>query len=1019
MSIQKVIGNYYVDLLDFLNTKERKYQSLDTFFTNARYDEQKQFVSKLGSIYQRIQVLAETQKSYWNGKRGTYIIYIVVLATLLVVLGGLTGWFFMNKYKYDILLQADGVKTFMLALVHLIVYFVFASVFILLLYNVVELLRRTNKFKSEAYEGITRMKDLYGLSLDAEKVLLYTGYRNTGNVKQCNSLENGDDSALISRFVGKSRQVAKGNETGSDLLDRTFDTGVLGTGGGAKELKDVNYTVVFSFLKNEADIVNKTKLLYANGEGYKTLKKQLILSSNALMLHEFKRIMEYYFKVVKRKDTNDDQIVQMDKAQLHDTLDKHVVDIIIDSDIYKPVNPSAFRVPVDYIPLESQKNDQTISVSAIGKVEYRKNVLADVSSATGIQKAFIEKYKMLKELYGYTLVYMSQIYFQKLATANDFNLILKAKMPMYIDPGHASDDKNMELYKHIKTTFTNHYENVMMARIKNISASSTESLYEKTLMELKDIFDEFYLNAMKYIRGDYYFPFDPNQMLYDVNMFMMDEWKMVSKDKAESKLPPAYVASVFDKMKNVFLDKLYKTFVQRQTLSVKMSRMVTNITVELKNFESLRVVPNSKYIVDSITSKFEDSPELMEIKGGDLDLNALTMEILNAVDRDLENKMLASGQKNKVSSQFLDLNEFITVVDKISYIELKTGLNYKNFNEILDEFYFAVSSSTSGNDRGSKDIFFDERKKHGLARAGEIMIYIIVFLLIMYLVFSVYEDNKFTSAVFAKTISEAQKKIGAAKDEKEKRDANADMKQVEKEIFDEKFSLIFRSVIPFVLIVFFVCLIYSYRRKSTDKFEFNRDTVDLNTSELRSSVRDLSSALEELEGKIPMSQKALAIGSISSMDLTTKTQIYESIKKIVEKYEKCNYILSIANNNIPFPYTEIIVDALMIIMIVISIIMMYGQIDPLKCFQDIKKLNKMKEKGEYMDDNKEYINAVVSLASCHDASVDSVMTTLRIIFFIFIISLLLFYSTKVVTSTGEYKYGIYNSMYFEQSICLD
>lgn len=1016
MSIQKVIGNYYVDLLDFLNTKERKYKSVDTFFTNARYDEQKQFVSKLGSIYQRIQILGETQKSYWNSKRGTYIIYIVVLTTLLVVLGGITGWFFMNKYKYDILLQADGVKTFLVALVHLLVYVVFASVFILLLYNVIELLRRTNKFKSEAHEGITRMKDLYGLSLDAEKVLLYTGYRNTGNAKQCSNLENGDDAALISRFVGgKRNKITKGTEIGGDLRDMISDTG----GGGAKELKDVNYTAVFSFLKNEADIVNKTKLLYSNGDGYKTLKKQLILSSNALMLHEFKRIMEYYFKVVKRKDSNDEQVVQMDEARLHDTLDKHVVDIIIDSDIYKPANPSAFRVPVDYVPLQSQKNDQTISVSAVGKVEYRKNILADESSTTGNQKAFSEKYKMLKELYGYTLVYISQIYYQKLATAKDFNLSLKARMPMYIDPGHASDDKNMELYKYIKTTFTNHYENVMTSRIKNISASSTESLYEKTLMELKDIFDEFYLNVMKHIRGDYFFPFDPNQMMYDVNMFMMDEWKMISKDSVESKLPPAYVAAVYDKMKNMFLDKLYKTYIQRQTLSVKMSRMVTNITGELKNFENLRVVPNSKYIVDSIISKFEDSPELMEIKGGGLDLNALVMEILNAVDRDLENKKMASGQKNKVSSQFLDLNEFITVVDKISYIELKTGLNYKNFNEVLDEFYFAVSSSTSGNDRGSKDIFFDERKKHGLARAGEIMIYIIVFLVIMYLVFSVYEDNKFTSAVFAKTISEAQKKIDVAKDEKEKRDANADMKQIEKEIFDEKFSLVFRSVIPFVLIVFFVCLVYSYRRKSTDKFEFNRDTVDLNTSELRNSVRDLSSALEELEGKIPMSQKALAIGSIPSMDLTVKTQIYEAIKKIVEKYEKCNYILSIASNNIPFPYTEIIVDALMIILIVICIILMYGQIDPIKCFQDIKKLNKMKEKGEYMDDNKEYINAVVSLASCHDTSVDSVMTTLRIIFFIFIVSLLLFYSTKVVTSTGEYKYGIYNSMYFEESICLD
>jgi hypothetical protein len=450
-----------------------------------------------------------------------------------------------------------------------------------------------------------------------------------------------------------------------------------------------------------------------------------------------------------------------------------------------------------------------------------------------------------------------------------------------------------------------------------------------------------------------------------------------------------------------------------------MNRIVANITVELKNFEPLRVVPNSKYIVESVTSKFEESEELMEIKGDDLDLNALVMEVLSAVDRDLENKKMAKNEKSPLSSQFLDLNEFITVIDKISYVELKTGLNFKYFNEILDEFYFAISSATSGNDRGSKDIFFDQRKKHGLARAGEFMIYVLSFLVVIYLVFSVYEDNKFTSAVFAKTLSEAQKKIESVKDDKERRDANAQLGEIQKEIFDEKFSLVFRSVIPFVLIVFFVCLVYSYRKKSTDKFEFNKDTVDLNTSELRASVRDLAAVMDELEGKIQMSQKSLAIGSISLLDLTTKTQIYDAVKKIVEKYEKCNYILSIANNNIPFPYTEVIIDAIMIILIVICIVIMYGQIDPLKCFQDIKKLNKMREKGEYMDDNKEYINSVVSLARCHDAGIDSVMTTLRIIFFVFIVCILMFYSTKVVTSTGEYKYGIYNSMYFEESICLD
>jgi Na+-transporting methylmalonyl-CoA/oxaloacetate decarboxylase gamma subunit len=150
-----------------------------------------------------------------------------------------------------------------------------------------------------------------------------------------------------------------------------------------------------------------------------------------------------------------------------------------------------------------------------------------------------------------------------------------------------------------------------------------------------------------------------------------------------------------------------------------------------------------------------------------------------------------------------------------------------------------------------------------------------------------------------------------------------------------------------------------------------------------------------------------------------KTQLYEKLKIMIDKYDKCNYVLAVGKNEIPFPYTEVIIDGFMVLLILIAVVWVIGEIAPAQRFKDIKKNNKRQEEALYKSSDATWTDAVIAEAQCHDASMENIMFTLKILFFIFIVMFLIFYATKVLASTSEYEFGIYNSMYFEESICLE
>ena len=71
MSVQKVVSNYYTDLLDFLNSKYRKFNGdFDVYINSLNLDGKKKLLNKIASVYQRIYILKGSQQSFFKAKKG-------------------------------------------------------------------------------------------------------------------------------------------------------------------------------------------------------------------------------------------------------------------------------------------------------------------------------------------------------------------------------------------------------------------------------------------------------------------------------------------------------------------------------------------------------------------------------------------------------------------------------------------------------------------------------------------------------------------------------------------------------------------------------------------------------------------------------------------------------------------------------------------------------------------------------------------------------------------------------------
>jgi len=229
-----------------------------------------------------------------------------------------------------------------------------------------------------------------------------------------------------------------------------------------------------------------------------------------------------------------------------------------------------------------------------------------------------------------------------------------------------------------------------------------------------------------------------------------------------------------------------------------------------------------------------------------------------------------------------------------------------------------------------------------------------------------------------------------------------------------------RVTIPVFVVLFLIVLLLAYYKKSKAVHDFNVDLIETNTNALKAATEELDSKIDLLDAAIDSGDKYKAIGKITAIDENYKRSIYNDLQIIIEKYEKCNFILEAQKNKIPFPYAEFAINGFMIFVTVLCILYVYMQINPMRRLKMIKELNKKLAESLIADKTRIKVmkKELEYLVQCHEDDIDAIVFTLKVVFFIFIITFLIFYSTKVINASNEYQSGLYNSSYYDTSTCI-
>jgi uncharacterized membrane protein YciS (DUF1049 family) len=405
------------------------------------------------------------------------------------------------------------------------------------------------------------------------------------------------------------------------------------------------------------------------------------------------------------------------------------------------------------------------------------------------------------------------------------------------------------------------------------------------------------------------------------------------------------------------------------------------------------------------------------------------------------NKLVISKKQVKnnksVERKFIEQSDFNDIVNKIKFNNLRSDLETTHLSYVIGKFYSTVQDAISVNDKSSTldNIYFNTNKKLHIMRSMVIMTTVTIVLIWLNYTISNVELYRFLHIDIDPKIESKKEIIDTLRpqsadptlEEQAKNKIDSAIKTADYELqllYREKrnrsMNWLIRIIIPFFFMVFLIALMFGSLKKSVATHNFNMDLIETNTFSLKNSIEDLDNKLNFVDKLLTAGDKQKKIGDIVSISQPQKTEIFNNIKTILDKYEKCNFIIEAQKNKLPFPYSEIATSGFMLGVTILCFLYIYIQLKPISRLKQIKELNKMWEEAIIADQVKikSMKKELEYILTCHNDDLETVLFTLKIVFFIFIVTFLIFYSTKVINSASEYQAGLYNSGYFETGNCV-
>lgn len=567
------------------------------------------------------------------------------------------------------------------------------------------------------------------------------------------------------------------------------------------------------------------------------------------------------------------------------------------------------------------------------------------------------------------------IYIKTSDKSNTFPQELLPFMPQNISIKNSTD-------KDIKNAFENVYNSDYTSILTSaISMNDPKPAIQEVMNKMIPLFTDLYYRLFLKLKGNIWFPFNKEyittRLTQTFNTFIA------------ATLPADYKIEFIDLAYEYVVTSISDNF---DVLSLKRSDLIDNMSTALLSYK-MTALPYQNYIINSIINKNPKTEKYID------ELTEFLVELDNSI---IIKKGLLIEATDIDQKKFMDSDEFIDVLKNLSYNNLQRGFEVDNFKTVINGFYMTISTSVNSEDNNLRNIYLQRSTSITLWETATTMVIILLILIVARLILSAMFDYK------------RIKKLQVNR--------NCDILFAERDYKSRWTNFIIKLILPIFFTTFIIAMIIAFRKKMSSTFEFNKEIIENNTLELRKSLDELSNKLNSFASDLNDSEKMLKFSIIDSSNKITdndKKELFESVRNIVDKYEKCNYIIESAKTTIPFPYPEVIMNGFMLTVTLFAIFYALSTFAPIKRLRDIKKLNKLKAQVLITDDMQEINSELTSHSICHNEDMDSIVLALKMIFFSFIIMFLIFYSVKIVSTASDFQYGLYNSAFFEESRCYD
>jgi hypothetical protein len=776
-------------------------------------------------------------------------------------------------------------------------------------------------------------------------------------------------------YIGywQRNMIAKYKMIGKELRrDTSFDALVKTIGVAKTDASQSTEVMVYNSLKTS--IESSLLTFYDNGAGYGAIKKMIIISNPMMMLKEARTIMEYYNMLVYKK-------------YYHEALTNVLT---------KEKNESLLKSIV-VAPIKTMYKNQYSDGSNYTSSEIKDAELANFSNTTfnnyygGIAIAIGYFANFLGLLYNKTAKtepFLYELTRENLLTLLETNInasqltidksLIKSALTGILE---FNNETILMLQNLFKTFYDEKYEN-LVAQVENVEPVDLESRIKLLIKDsplittLVPLFKKIYFMMIKNLRGNIWFFFEEKTIYDEMNVI----FDFIKIDTTQS-----YAAFLRDTIYNFLIKPVHVSInvieMSRDNLRENVTQAIVPTKINISDYQD--------FIINELLK--EDVEQRISVDE--------VIEFVNTTNKLVNIKRQSENDKYDKKIAYVELSDFKSGIKDMKFTDFKDNFQLDFYIEIVDKFYANISESVNLNTANIRNLYYLKYKNYLLFKMVIIMMIVVFIVALIRYIIGI--SGEFKQIKFITPFRDC------------------DMNFARYDYASRRTNWFIKLILPFFLLFFVIAMLISFQKKMEATFYFNRDIIENNTSELRNQLKGFKEMLTALTNKIPDYERMKKIGSIESITDQDKAELYTTVLKIIDKFEKCNFIVEAAKTELPFPYTEVAVNIFMLLIsfgVVFYVIFSFG---PLKRIVEIKELQVMKEELLITEDMLEFDARLKNMGICHNENIDDIAWGLKLIFFVFIIMFLMFYSVRIITTSSDFKFGLYNSSYYEKSECYD